>query len=582
MNPMAKQTTRKSYPIRHYVKIMMVILCSVLALDCMISFAAISIVKQQTARYMQDTANLYINRINLDFSNINQYMGWTLANDENIENMNKYSPSDTEFMKANTELYKRFGELQKNYEQKYNFFIYLKEQQYFLNTAPMNLVYPDFLALKKQIFSYVQDKNLFEKFYSNWSPIQLNGKYFIINIVPYYESYLICVISADNLIRPLQQMDLGDNGFVSLVDQNGAAIAAPESDEAAALRKEADRTSLFELVQSETTVSGQFSNATFGVNMLIKFGTFEKIMIAQLLILLLAVIVAFALCGMMIYFNLLILRPLKHFSYNLTQLNEDDKPLELKMNRIVELDYANKLFKNLLEQIKIFKIDSYEHELEKQKIQLDYMKLQIKPHFFLNCLTNIYSMAQMHMFEEIQSMAISTSNYFRYLFQSGQDFVRLEDELDHVRIYLEIQKHRYRDAFTYSIEKDGSTAHMKIPPLVLQTFIENSVKYAVSRVSEVQIRVEAGSLTDSEGETAVIRISDTGPGFAPDVLERLQSGQSLEQADGHHIGIMNTLERLEFLYRGKADIRFSNSEGGGACVVLFLPQTPQDMLRKEP
>lgn len=573
---MAKRMTSKSYPIRHYVKVMLLILFSVLVLDCLISFAAISIVKQQTARYLQNTANMYINRINLDFSNINQYMGWTLANDENVETMNKFHPADTEFLKANTELYKRFSELQKNYEQKYNFFIYLKDQPYFLNVAPTNLNYPDYLELKKQIFSYVQDKNLFEKFYSNWSPILLNDQYFIINIVPYYESYLICLVSADNLIRPLQQIDLGGNGFVSLIDPNGDVIVNRKSDEETAMRKDAEKTSLLDLTKARTTVSGQFSNATFGVNMLIKFGTFEKIMIAQLLIMLLAVIVACTLCGIMVYFNILILRPLKNFSYNLTQFNEDSKPLELKMNRIVELEYANKLFKNLLEQIRIFKIDSYEHELEKQKIQLDYMKLQIKPHFFLNCLTNIYSMAQMHMFEEIQSMTISTSNYFRYIFQNGQDFVRLDDEIDHVRIYLEIQKHRYRDAFIYRIEKAAGTGHIKIPPLVLQTFIENSVKYAVSRVNEVQICLDVSLITVEEEEVAVICISDTGPGFSPDILERLQSGQPLDQSDGHRIGIMNTKERLEYLYRHKANIFFSNSTDGGACVIIHLPHPPSE------
>ncbi|MDQ8739057.1 histidine kinase [Paenibacillus sp. LHD-38] len=578
MRHMKKPTAGKSYPIRHYVKVMLLILISVLVLDCLISISAISIVKQQTTRFLQDTANMYIDRINLDFSNINQYMGWTLANDDNVKTMNKHRPDDTEFIKANTELYKRFSELQKNYNQKYNFFVYLKDQQYFLNSAPTSLIYPDYLELKKQVFTYVQDKNLLEKFYSNWSPILINDQYFIINIVPYYESYMICLISADNLIRPLQQIDQESNGLVSLVDQNGDIIVNPKNEEEAAARKDAEKKSLLDFTQTKTTVSGQFANATFGVKMLMKFGAFEKIMIAQLLIMLLAAIVACSICGLMVYFNILILRPLKKFSYNLTQFNEDSKPLDLKMNKIVELEYANKLFKNLLEQIKIFKIDIYEHKLEKQRIQLEYMKLQIKPHFFLNCLTNIYSMAQMQMYEEIQSMSISTSNYFRYIFQNGQDFVKLEDEINHVRIYLEIQKHRYRDAFTFRIDQADGTGHLKIPPLVLQTFIENSVKYAVSRVTEVQIQLAVELNPDSEEELAVIRISDTGPGFTREILERLESGMPLDQSDGNHIGIMNTLERMDYLYRSKARIQFSNAVSGGACVTLYLPHPPQEKL----
>ncbi|OMF37853.1 sensor histidine kinase [Paenibacillus sp. FSL H8-0548] len=569
---MKKQTTGKSYPIRHYVKVMLFILFSVLVVDCFISFVAISMVKQQTTRYLQDTANMYINRINLDFSNINRYMGWTLANDEIVKTLNQHYPSDNEFLKANSELYKRFSELQKNYENDYNFFIYLKDQQYFLNSAPTNLIYPDYLELKKQILFNVQDESTLEKYYSKWSPILLNDKYFIINIVPYYESYLICLISTDNLISPLQQMDLGGDGFVSLIDHNGGVLDHPGSANDNISQSDEEKASFLGLFQTRTTFSEPFANAAFGVKILIKFGAFEKIMIAQLLIMLLAAIVACALCGIMVYFNILILRPLKNFSYSLTQFNEDSKPLDLKMNKIVELEYANKLFKNLLEQIRIFKIDMYENELEKQKIQLDYMKLQIKPHFFLNCLTNIHSMAQMHMFVEIESMAISTSNYFRYLFQNGQDFVKLGDELDHVRIYLEIQKHRYRDAFTYHINQGDGTKQMTIPPLVLQTFIENAVKYAVSRVNEVQIRLEVELEIEEGEEIAVIRISDTGPGFDQETLHRLDSGQPLDQTEGNHIGIMNTVQRLVYLYRGKADIQFTNVEAGGACVTLSLPQ----------
>lgn len=573
---MAKRIIGKSYSIRHYVKIMFVILVSVLILDCMISFAAISIVKQQSTRYLQDTANMYMNQIDHDFAYIKHYMGWTLANDASIKTMNRFRPVDSEFLKANNDLYKRFSELQRNYGQEYNFFVYLKNQQYFMNAAPTTLNYSNYVELKKQIFSYAQDKNLFGKFYSNWSLILIKDKYYTINIVPYYDSYLICLISANDLIRPLQQLNLGENGLVSLVDQNGDELLYPESDEVTPIHKDAGASSLLKLAKQRTIISEKFSNATFGVKLLIRFGTFEKIMIAQLLIMLLAVIVACSLCGVMLYFNILILRPIKNFSFNLTQFNEDSKPLDIKMNKIVELEHANKLFKNLLEQIKIFKIDIYERELEKQRIQLDYMKLQIKPHFFLNCLTNIYSMAQMQMFEEIQSMAISTSNYFRYIFQNGQDFVKLSDEIDHVRIYLEIQKHRYRDAFSYRFEQAEGMDNMKIPPLVLQTFIENSVKYAVSRVSEVHIHLAAERMLEADEELAVIRISDTGPGFADEILKKLVSGQPLDQSMGNHIGIMNTLERLELLYRHKAKVTFSNSENGGACVTIYLPHPPRE------
>ncbi|MEC0368659.1 sensor histidine kinase [Paenibacillus chibensis] len=568
----------KPYPVKHYVNIMLFILFTALILDFIISYASISIVKQQSTRNLKDTADLYINRINHDFAYINHYMGWTLANDEIMKTMDTNSMHSTAFLKSNTQLHQRYTELQKNYGQEYNFFFYLKSKNFFLNCAPLSIQYPDYLELKKQIISYTEDKNVYEKFYSDWTPVLVKGKYYIINIVPYNDSYLICLISADELIRPLRGINLGENGSASLVNVNRESITTPIGVSEKQLQTIPAKPAILSFVQSQTTVSRQFSNASFRVQMVIRFGTFEKIMIAQLLIILLAFIIALTLCAVMLYFNKRVLRPIQVFSDNLTQLQEDSEDLDFTSSKIIELEQANLQVQHLIEQIRTFKIDIYERELEKQRIQLDYMKLQIKPHFFLNCLTNIYSMAQMQMYAEIEQMALSTSRYFRYIFQNGQDFVRLKDEIEHVRIYLDIQQHRYPHAFTYQIEEQLDTQQVGIPPLVLQTFIENAVKYAVSRVTEVSIRLTVSRTAEKEADMAVIHITDTGPGFSPQILEQLASGQPLDQSDGTHIGIMNTLQRLELLYRRKARARFYNLAEGGAGVLLYLPIHPPESL----
>lgn len=569
---MASRAEGKLHSIQHYVKMMLVISFSALILDFVISYATIAIVKQQSARYLQDAAYLYINRLNGDFAYLNHYMGWTLANDENLETMDRHDINDAEFLKANTNLYKRFVELQKSYGQEYNFFLYLRDRDYLQNCAAMTLSYPEVQALREKMASYVKDKNMFEKFYSRWSTLDLNGKFYIFNIVPYHDSYLICLISADDLILPLRQINLGKNGYASLIDENGRNVASPISNSGKAIAGDTGRLSFLNPFRDGTTVNGSFTNASFHVKLDIQFGTFERIMIAQLLIVLLAVIIACNLSFIMLYFKNKVLKPIKSFSYNLAFWNDDGAPLEFESSKMAELEIANKQFLHLVKQIKEYKIDIYERELEKQRIQLGYMQLQIKPHFFLNCLTTIYSMAQMQMDEEIQQMALSTSDYFRYLFQSGRDFVRLEDEIEHVRIYLEIQKSRYRDSFDYRIERSERTENVHIPPLVLQTFVENAIKYAVSSEYRAEIAVSVDrQLTGGEAVT-VIRVSDTGPGFPPEVLEKLRRGEPLDQAGGRHIGIANTVRRLEYLYGKKARIVFSNRENAGACVSLYLPE----------
>lgn len=102
------------------------------------------------------------------------------------------------------------------------------------------------------------------------------------------------------------------------------------------------------------------------------------------------------------------------------------------------------------------------------------------------------------------------------------------------------------------------------------------MKYAVSRDQVLQIRLTVSLRVEDDKPYAVIRISDTGPGFPEDVLDKLANGKPLDQSEGKHIGIMNTLQRLELLYHHRAQVKFSNPEGGGASVALTLPQPLQE------
>nr|WP_150266642.1 histidine kinase [Paenibacillus tepidiphilus] len=552
---------------------MLTVSFTVLVLDLVISIASIAIVKQQSTRYLQDTADLYISRINHDFAYINHYMGWTLANDDMLNMMNAYDTESSEFLKFNENVHKRFSELQRNYGQEYNFFYYLENQDFFLNCAPLSINYSDYRELKRLILSHIEDKDVYAEFYSRWTPILVNGSYYIINIVPYYNRYLVGLISADNLITPLRQINLGANGYASLVAEDGTSISTPLTNSGSPLPETGG---LAGLLAPRTTIGTEFPNTDFRAELVIRFGAFEKIVIAQLLIMLLFFMVTAMICVVMLYFYRRVLGPVQSFSENLARLSGNGQPVDLRSSKIIELEQAGAQFSELVEQIRGFKIAIYEQELEKRQIQLDYMKQQINPHFFLNCLTSIYSMAQIQMYPEIEHMALSTAKYLRYLFQSGEDFVPLGAELEHIRIYLEIQKHRYQGALVYRIEQAEEAGTRRIPPLVLQTFIENSVKYAVSRAEQAEITLRVQAVQSDEGARTVIRIADNGPGFPGEVLEKLLLGEPLDQSRGKHIGITNTLKRLEYLYKGRAQVHFENLESGGACVTLILPEPEGD------
>ena len=120
---------------------------------------------------------------------------------------------------------------------------------------------------------------------------------------------------------------------------------------------------------------------------------------------------------------------------------------------------------------------------------------------------------------------------------------------------------------------------MRILPILLQTFIENSIKHSVSSDTIVKIQLEAEWIYangDPRGNMQ-IRITDTGHGFPADVLKDLNTSGMLAPVEGRRIGITNALNRLKLFYReGETAVTFSNLPSGGACVTLLLPAQPAE------
>lgn len=167
-----------------------------------------------------------------------------------------------------------------------------------------------------------------------------------------------------------------------------------------------------------------------------------------------------------------------------------------------------------------------------------------------------------------------TSQYFRYIFRNTQDLVPLEKELLHVEHYMQIQKLRFGDCFSYQVHAEEGTGAVQIPPILIQTFIENSIKHAGILDDGFCIRTDVSWAPSKENEhgNIQIQISDSGEGFPPDVLELLNTSTPLQQINGHRIGITNAIQRLQLLYPDdSAAITFSNLSQGGACVTILLP-----------
>jgi two-component system sensor histidine kinase YesM len=218
------------------------------------------------------------------------------------------------------------------------------------------------------------------------------------------------------------------------------------------------------------------------------------------------------------------------------------------------------------------KINVYEEKLNKQKAQLQHLQLQVQPHFFLNSLNIIYSLAQTQNYKLIQEMTLSLVQYFRYMFRSNLSFVTLKEELQHVRNYMRIQELRFPNSLYCEINADEAVIDCEIPPLIIQSFAENTVKYAVTMDELINLWINVEQYSYENNKYLKISIRDTGKGFAEEILKELQKGNRIFDENGEHIGAWNVRKRINLLYSGHGEISFSNGTGPiGAIVEILLP-----------
>lgn len=229
------------------------------------------------------------------------------------------------------------------------------------------------------------------------------------------------------------------------------------------------------------------------------------------------------------------------------------------------------VFRKMMSQMKLLQELNRKKELEKQQVETQYLQLQIRPHFFLNCLKNVYSLAGRQDYRMIQSAILELSSYFRSIMLDNQKQIPLKKELDHVKSYLALEKILSGREVNCSFSVELPLLKKDIPPLSILTFVENSVKYGYGDNMVLDICIEISSRTTDAEKRMEVRIADRGKGFSEKELEAWNG--SSDGADGH-IGIRNVRKRFEILFGDRCNFRFYTEHG--AVVEFSFPVMEQE------
>lgn len=260
-------------------------------------------------------------------------------------------------------------------------------------------------------------------------------------------------------------------------------------------------------------------------------------------------------------------KPLKDLRGNILSLRSSAYEWRSGNGAAKEIQQVYDTFDNMTQEIKELRIKSYEEEIQKQQYRLQYYQLQLKPHFYLNSLKSLYGLAQNGKNEEIQQMLLSLSEQFQYIAYDLTAMIPLGEELTHTQNYVNIQKIGKGFPIHVTLSAESGLSQIEVPSLILQTFVENSIKYApvYGRTLRISIAIR---LEDLDGERYLhIRVADNGAGYPEKLLEDFYD-EKTERLKGH-IGLYNLKARLSLIYGEKAYFIISNKDG--AVSEIFLP-----------
>lgn len=203
----------------------------------------------------------------------------------------------------------------------------------------------------------------------------------------------------------------------------------------------------------------------------------------------------------------------------------------------------------------------------KNTIEISQLTAQMNPHFLYNTLEIIRNLALFDG-ERAEKLIVQLTQILRYSIDNSREDVLLEEDMQYIRDYLDIQKCRFGDRLHCTVDIDANCGRCTIPKLVLQPIIENSIKYGFRKKMEIRIEIRG----HIEENMLVLSVKDDGLGTREEEAAALNSSLGKAYFPEKSYGLHNISRRLFLRYGEESGIHIINRQGLGFEVILNVMQ----------
>lgn len=286
--------------------------------------------------------------------------------------------------------------------------------------------------------------------------------------------------------------------------------------------------------------------------------TIKKVLLLTVILLIVQII-------MITSFSTIFTRNITRLTAAVKQVDEKHMALDISIRSNDEIAELYHQFASMMERIKTLLIQITYKEQEKRKAEISALQFQMNPHFLYNSLNTIKFLASIQGIDNIQKVAELLSSLM-HTSMDGRSVIPIAEDIRFIQDYLTLQTYRQTNLFTYDITADQNILNYRVPKLLVQPLVENTLKHGISgKSTDGQIRIDYKVI----GSILHISVSDNGVGMTADKISEVMNRQY--NANAGHIGIYNIRERIHLLYGPEYDMVITSLPDQFTCFEITLP-----------
>ncbi|WP_040208936.1 sensor histidine kinase [Neobacillus jeddahensis] len=391
-----------------------------------------------------------------------------------------------------------------------------------------------------------------------------------------YQGVILIDLKLEILETVIKGVTLGKNGFLFLMDNSGNVVYSPTNpvvyrvnpDWLHSTSQNIVKTisgKRFQILVSESKYTGWKTVGVFSLNDTLKEVTQVRnySILLGLITLLLGIATAF-------FFTQSIVKPIGRLRGLMKEAEAGNLNVFFKSRSHDEIAELGNSFNNMIGEIRNLISQVFKEQKGKREAELRVLQEQIKPHFLYNTLDTIQWLAHEGKTDDIVKMIAALTNLFRIGLNKGKEMIRVEEEIEHIRSYLLIQKARYEDKLEYEIHIDKEIQDFLVLKLILQPLVENSIYHGIkARRGTGKIQIFAKRIE----EKLIFTVKDDGVGISLQRLEQLKDllKDGIPLSDKPAYGSFNINERIKLTFGQEYGLHMSSVEGEGTTVEIWHP-----------